>query len=127
MPAGAKIGCGNVEEDIKVLVEAGVDFIAMDGFSGGTAALIAINCEQYRICHTGLCPTGVTTHRPDLVRQLDVEEGIRKLTNFINVSTEEIANLARIVGKNNINDFGISDLVSFKKNLAEITGAKYLT
>ena len=29
-----------------------------DAVYPGTAALIAINCEQYRICHTGLCPTG---------------------------------------------------------------------
>jgi len=190
VPVGAKIGCGNIEEDIEALVEAGVDFIALDGFSGGTgatdfyvrenvgipiiaalpradrylkklgvrkditliaggglrisadfakclalgadavyigtAALIAINCEQYRICHTGLCPTGVTTHRPGLTRQLNVEEGVRRLTNFINVSTQEIASLARIVGKNEVKDFDITDLVSFKKNLAEITGARWL-
>src|SRR5665648_39321 len=36
MPVGAKIGCGNVEEDVKILVKAGVDFIALDGFGGGT-------------------------------------------------------------------------------------------
>jgi len=92
----------------------------------GTAALIAINCEQYRICHTGLCPTGVTTHRPGLTRQLNVEEGVKKLTNFVNVSTQEIANFSRIVGKNDVKDLDITDLVSFGKNLSEITGVKYL-
>ena len=129
IPVGAKIGCGDVEEDVKLLAEAGVDFIALDGFGGGTgatdkyvrenvgipiftslprafntlidlglknritliasgglrssadfakclalgadgvyigtAALIAINCEQYRICYTGRCPTGITTQDPD--------------------------------------------------------------
>ncbi|MDD1679505.1 MAG: FMN-binding glutamate synthase family protein, partial [Methanomicrobiales archaeon] len=145
IPVGAKIGCGNVERDLEVLVDAGMDFIAIDGFGGGTgatsyyvrenvgipliaalpravrllkrkgvedqvtliadgnlrssadyakclalgadavyigtAALIAINCEQYRICHTGLCPTGVTTQDQVLVRQCPVEEGTRKLSN----------------------------------------------
>ena len=38
VPVGAKIGCGDVEEDIKLLAEAGVDFIALDGFGGGTGA-----------------------------------------------------------------------------------------
>jgi methylamine---glutamate N-methyltransferase subunit C len=190
-PIGAKIGCGNIEEDIKVLVGAGIDFIAIDGFGGGTgatdfyvrenvgipivaaitrahkflkrldvrddvtliasgglrtsadfakclalgadavyigtAALIAINCQQNRVCQTGLCPTGIATHDPKLLEQLDVSEGVRKLSNFISTSTLEVANLARIVGKDDVNKLGIEDLVSLKKELSEITGVKWVT
>jgi len=190
IPIGAKIGCGNIESDIKVLVDANIDFIALDGFGGGTgatdyyvrenvgipiiaaitrahkflkklnarddttliaggglrtsadfakclalgadavyigtAALIAINCQQYRICHTGLCPTGIATNNPVLVEQLDVNEGVRKLSNFIEVSTNEIANLTRIVGKDDVNKLDIDDLVSLKKDLSEITDVKWL-
>jgi len=190
VPVGAKIGCGNVERDIKILVDSDVDFIALDGFGGGTggtelyvrenvgipimaalprasmllkkmgsdddltliaggglltsadfakclalgadavciatAALIAINCEQYRICHTGLCPTGVTTHSPILTRQLDVQKGIERLANFIRVSTEEIANLARIVGKDDVSKLGVEDLISLSKDLTAVTGTKWL-
>lgn len=93
----------------------------------GTAALIAINCEQYRICHRGLCPTGVTSHIPILAKQLDVKEGIRKLSNFIEVSTHEMATLARIVGKNDVSNLGAGDLVAMKKDLAEITGVKWVS
>lgn len=190
VPIGAKIGCGDVEKDIKVLVDAGVDFITLDGFGGGTggtdyyvrenvgipiiaalprasrylrkvgvkdrvsliasgglrtspdfakclalgadavyigtAALIAINCEQYRICHTGLCPTGVTTHDPVLVKQLDVEKGVKRLSNFIGISTQEIANLTRVVGKDDIRKLDRNDLVSMKKDLTAVTGVKWL-
>jgi glutamate synthase domain-containing protein 2 len=190
IPIGAKLGCGNVEKDIQVLVDAGVDFIALDGFGGGTgatdsyvrenvgipifaalprafkvlsdlgvkdrisligggglrtsadfakclalgadavyigtAALIAINCEQYRICHTGLCPTGVTTTNPVLVKQINVEKSIEKLSNFINISTWEIANLTRIVGKDDVNKLDSNDLVSIKKEMAIITGTRLL-
>ncbi len=190
VPIGAKIGCGNVEEDVRILARAGADYIAIDGFGGGTgatdayvkdnvgipvwaaiprankilkdlgmnekvsliaggnlrtstdfakclalgadavyigtAALIAINCQQYRVCHTGLCPTGVTTHRLELTAQLDVDEGVRKLTNFIKISTEEIAELARIVGKNDVKKLSSDDLVSMQKNLAEICGVKWM-
>jgi glutamate synthase domain-containing protein 2 len=190
VPIGAKIGCGNIEEDIKILVSSGVDYIAVDGFGGGTgatdayvkdnvglpivvalpraykilkdlgvknkitliaagglrtsadfakclalgadavyigtAALIAINCQQYRICHTGLCPTGVTTHNPELTKNLKIEKGVRKLGNFIKISTEEIAEIARIVGKNDVNDLSIEDLVAMKKDLAEMTGVKWM-
>ena len=190
IPIGAKLGCGNVEKDIQVLVDVGVDFIALDGFGGGTgatdsyvrenvgipifaalprafkvlsdlgvknrisligggglrtsadfakclalgadavyigtAALIAINCEQYRICHTGLYPTGVTTTNPVLVKQVNVAKSIEKLSNFINISTREIANLTRIVGKDDVNKLDINDLVSIKKEMAIITGTRWL-
>lgn len=190
IPIGAKIGCGNIEEDVRVLVNSGVDFIAIDGFGGGTgatdfyvrenvgipivaaipranrelkkldarddvtliaggglrtsadfakclalgadavyigtAALIAINCQQYRICHTGLCPTGVTTHLPNLLEQLDVDEGVRKLSNFLELSTHEIANLTRIVGKDDVNKLSTEDLVSLKKDLSEATGVRWI-
>lgn len=189
VPIGAKIGCGNIKEDIKILVDAGIDYIAVDGFGGGTgatdrhirdnvglpiiaalplvykiledlgvkeritliaggglrtsadfakclalgadavyigtAALIAINCQQYRICHTGLCPTGVTTHNPELTKHLDVEEGIRRLKNFVKVSTEEIAEFARIVGKDDVNKFASDDLVAMNKHLSEMTGVRW--
>jgi glutamate synthase domain-containing protein 2 len=90
----------------------------------GTAALIAINCEQYRICHTGLCPTGVTTHNPALVKQLDVEEGIATLSNFVTTATQEMANLTRIVGEDDVNKLDSDDLVAMNKDL--VTGTKWL-
>lgn len=190
VPVGAKIGCGNIEKDIEVLVKGGADFIAIDGFGGGTgateymvrenvgipliaalpravktlkklnvkekitliaggglrtsvdfakclalgadavyigtAALIAINCEQYRICQTGLCPTGVTTHNPMLTKQLDVQEGVRKLSNFLKVTKHELETFVRIVGKNDIKKLDARDLVSLKKEVAELTGTKWL-
>jgi methylamine---glutamate N-methyltransferase subunit C len=190
IPVGAKIGCGNVENDVEVLANAGVDFISLDGFGGGTgateffvrenvgipivaalpradthlkktglrnkislivggglrtsadfakclalgadavyigtSALIAINCQQYRICHTGHCPTGITTNDPVLVQRLDIDEGVRKLTNFINISNQEVANLLRIVGKDDIKKLGIEDLVALKKELSEATGVKWM-
>jgi glutamate synthase domain-containing protein 2 len=190
IPIGAKIGCGDVENDVEILVDSGADFIALDGFGGGTgatesfvrenvgipivaalpravrqlkkmeaenrtsliaggglrtstdfakclalgadavyigtSALIAINCQQYRICHTGYCPTGVTTNDPTLIQRLNVDEGVRRLTNFLNISNQEVANLARIVGKDDIKKLGIEDLVALKKGLAEITGVRWL-
>lgn len=189
-PVGAKIGCGNVEDDVKVLVESKVDYIALDGFGGGTgatdkyvrenvgipiysaipraykvleelkpkrtvsligsgglrnsadfakclalgadavyigtAALIAINCEQYRMCYTGKCPTGITTQNPKLMKQIDIPEGVKKLGNFLTLSTEEIANLTRITGKESISMLDHEDLVSVNRELATITGVRWI-
>ena len=189
-PVGVKIGCGNVEDDIKILVDSKVDFIALDGFGGGTgatdkyvrenvgipiysalprafkilkelspkrkisligggglrssadfakclalgadavyigtAALIAINCEQYRICYTGKCPTGITTQNPKLTKQIDLDEGIKKLSNFIELSTNEIANLTRIIGKNDVSKLDSEDMISVDRNLAMAIGVKWI-
>lgn len=189
-PIGAKIGCGNVEEDVKILVESGVDYIALDGFGGGTgatekyvrenvgipiyaalprahktlqelkpkrevsligsgglrnsadfakclalgadavyigtAALIAINCEQYRLCYSGKCPTGIATQNPKLVKQIDIADGVKKLSNFIRISNSEIANLTRITGKNHVSKLDHDDLVSVNRDLSAITGVKWI-
>ncbi len=100
--------------------------LGADAVQIGTSALIAINCQQYRICHTGQCPTGVTTDDPALLQQLNVDEGIRRLTNFMNISNVEVANLVRIVGKDDVKKLGLEDLVAMKKDLAEVTGVKWL-
>jgi len=92
----------------------------------GTAALIAINCEQFRICHTNLCPTGIATHIPALTERLDTSEGTTRLTNFINICTREIADFARIAGKNNIKKLDSTDIISLNKELSELTGIKWL-
>lgn len=190
VPVGVKIGCGNIEDDVTMLANSGVDFIALDGFGGGTgatdkyvrenvgipifaaipralktlvdmglktkvsliaggglrnsadfakclalgadavyigtAALIAINCEQYRICYTGKCPTGITTQNPELTKQVDLADGIMKLSNFIELSTKEIANLTRIVGKNDISKLNSEDLVSVDIDLARLTGVRWI-
>ncbi|MBZ2164569.1 glutamate synthase-related protein [Methanobacterium spitsbergense] len=190
VPIGAKIGCGDVEADVEVLAEVGMDFIALDGFGGGTGAtnlyvrdnvgmpvfvaiplafktlddlgvkdkttliaggglrssadfakclalgadavyigttaLIAINCQQYRVCYSGLCPTGIATQNPELIKQLDIGEGISKLTNFIQLSTEEIANLTRIVGKNDTNLLSKEDIRSESPDMAKLTNIRWM-
>jgi glutamate synthase domain-containing protein 2 len=189
-PVGAKIGCGHVEDDVDALIDAGVDFVALDGFGGGTgatdlfvrencglpivaalpravhrleergardritviasgglrnsgqiakclalgadavylgtAALIAINCQQYRVCYSDECPTGVTTQLPERAGMVDPEEGARKLAAFIRVSTDEVAELTRVVGKNRVKDLDKSDLASVDRDLAALTGTNWL-
>lgn len=189
-PIGAKIACGDVKSDVRVLCKAGVDFIALDGFTAGTgatnlyvrenvglpiftalplahqtleklksrdkisliaggglrssadytkclslgadavyigtAALIAINCQQYRICYTGLCPTGITTHDEKLMDQLDFDQGVSKLSNYIELATEEIANLTRIMGKNDVNQLSLDNIISASRDMSLATGVRWI-
>jgi len=190
VPIGAKIGCGNIEADLNILVKAGVDFVALDGFGGGTgatelhirenvgipiiaalpraanflkklklqnkisliaggalrtsadfvkclalganaiyigtAALIAINCEQYRLCHTGLCPTGITTQNPGLTNQINIDAAAQRLINFVKVMTREMESFVRVVGKNDIRKLDRKDLVSLNYRLAKLLNIQYL-
>ncbi len=100
--------------------------LGADAIYIATSALIAINCQQYRICHTGLCPTGVTTNDPALAQRLNVDEGVRRLANFINVSNQEVASLMRIVGKDDVKKVGLEDIVAVRKDLAEATGVQWI-
>ncbi len=190
VPIGAKIGCGRIEDDLDVLLGAGVDFVTLDGFGGGTgatemfarencgipivaalprairhlqregardritviasgglrssghfakclalgadaiyigtAALIAINCQQYRVCYGNKCPTGVTTHDPGLVSKISPDEGGRRLASFVRTSTSEMAGLARITGKNRLRDLVRDDIISVDKDLSEVTGVQWI-
>lgn len=71
-------------------------------------------------------PNRVTSSNPSLLQILDIDEGMRKLTNFVRVSNLEIADFTRIVGKDDIGKLGLEDLVALKRELSEVTGVKWL-
>ncbi|HXY88542.1 MAG TPA: FMN-binding glutamate synthase family protein [Candidatus Acidoferrales bacterium] len=91
----------------------------------GTAALWAMSCEYYRMCETNECPTGTTTQDPTLIQRFDVDTGAKKLANFIHVSTYEIANIARAVGKDDVHKLDKYDLVALTKGAGELSGVTY--
>jgi hypothetical protein len=60
------------------------------------------------------------------MKQLDLHEGIKKLKTFLTLSNQEIANLIRVMGKNNVSDLDHTDLVCTTIDLARLTGLKWL-
>lgn len=63
-------------------------------------------------CQSGLCPVGVTTQDPHLEPRLDVEEGARRLRNYLTVMNMELTTLARACGKSNVHNLEREDLVA---------------
>jgi len=63
-------------------------------------------------CHTGRCPVGVTTQDEVLEQRLDVEEGARRLSNYLTVLTLELTTLARACGKSNVHNLEREDLAA---------------
>ncbi len=94
-----------VSTDFAKALALGADAVAI-----GTAALMAIGCQQYRICHTGKCPVGITTQDPDLRARFNVEYSAKKLEHFLRVSTEEVKEVARMTGSTDVHGLNVSDL-----------------
>ena len=102
--------------DIAKALALGADAVAM-----ATASMIAIGCQQYRICHTGRCPVGVTSQDPALRARLDPDRSSRRLANFLRVSTEELQAFARLTGNNDVHQLAIGDLCTTNSEISAHT------
>jgi glutamate synthase domain-containing protein 2 len=105
-----------VSSDFAKALCLGADAIAI-----GTAALIACACQQYRICHTGNCPVGVTTQRPDLRDRLKPDLSAKRLEQFLNVSTEELKDFARLTGNRDVHSLSIRNICTTNSEISDHT------
>lgn len=103
--------------DAAKLLALGADAVYMAG-----AMKIALGCKYIRQCHRGTCPVGIATQDPKLRKRLNVEEKAAKVANLILAITEDLKTLARICGKQRIQDLSKEDMVALNPELARITG-----
>ena len=120
--------------DVSLLITGGLrvspDFakaLAMgaDGVAIGTAALMACGCQQYRVCDTGKCPMGITTHDPALRARFDVDRSAKRLENFLRVSIEELATFARLTGHGDVHALSVGDLCSVNSEISNYTSVPH--
>ena len=83
--------------------------------------MMAIGCQQYRICDTGRCPVGITSQDPELRARLDVERSAEGLANFLLASTEELRTFTRLTGRADVHDMDPSDLLTTNTEIADHT------
>lgn len=110
-----------VSTDIAKALAMGADAVAL-----ATASLMSIGCQQYRACSSGTCPIGIATQDPELRKRFKVDIGAKRLTNFFNVTLEELKSLSRITGHDNIHDLNISDIATFNENISNYTDIKHM-
>lgn len=96
--------------------------LGADAVYMGGALKIALGCRYIRQCHKGSCPFGIATQDPYLRTRLNVEEKAEAVANFIIAATNEIKEVARICGKNDINELNKTDLNALTGEIARITG-----
>ena len=64
----------------------------------GREAMLSIGCIQAQQCHTGHCPTGITTHNKRLQRGLDIHSKSKRFSNYIIGLRKEILQLTHACG-----------------------------
>jgi glutamate synthase domain-containing protein 2 len=102
-----------VSSDVAKALALGADAVAI-----GTAALIACACQQYRMCHTGNCPVGVTTQKPELRERLKSDISAKRLEHFLRVSTNELKDFARLTGNDDVHALDISCLCTTNSEIS---------
>jgi len=107
--------------EITKALALGADAVAL-----ATASLIAIGCQQYRICHTGNCPVGITTQDPKLRSRFDIDASTERFINFYNATAGEIKTLAQINGRRNVHDFDLSDVMTLSNEISMNTDIEHV-
>ena len=82
---------------------------------------MAAGCQQYRICHTGRCPVGITTQDPELRSRLEIELSAKRLENYLRAVTHELADFARLTGHHDVHDLSTDDLRTTSAEIADFT------
>ncbi len=125
---------GAGRKDITLIITGGLrkpaDFVkalalGADAIALSNAAMQAIGCIAMRACHTNNCPVGIATQKPHLVSRLVVEKSAVQLKNFFEASVELMQVMARACGHDHLSRFSIEDLTTWKKDMAELSGAAF--
>ena len=124
----------SIGSDISLIITGGLrvssDFakaIAMgaDAVAVASAALIAMACQQYKICGTGMCPMGIATQDEELRSRLHEDAAAARVANFLNVSLEELKMFARITGHDDLHDLSVDDLCTVSREISEYTDIEH--
>jgi len=122
-------------EDVSLVITGGLrissDFakalaLGADAIAIGTAALMAVGCQQYRICNTGRCPVGVTTHDPELTGRLDIERSAGRVSNYFTAATAELGQFARLTGNSDVHGLAITDLCTVSSEISNHTEIEHV-
>lgn len=188
IPIGFKLSANHIEADIDFALEAGADYIILDGRGGGTgaaplifrdhisvptipalararkhldartgrevtlvitgglrvaedfakamalgadaiavsnSAMQAVGCIAARMCNSNNCPVGVATQKPELRKRLDVQTGAERLARYFGASVELMQVLARACGHSSLSAFNRSDLTTWKRDMADLSGVRF--
>jgi len=109
-----------VPEDFAKAMAMGADGVAVSN-----SALQAVGCIAARMCNTNNCPAGIATQKPELRALLDVDAAAIRLATFFNTSVQLMQILARACGHDHLSGLQQSDLTTWKKDIAALSGVSF--
>lgn len=109
-----------VSSDFAKAIAMGADAVAI-----ASAALMALGCQQYRICGSGMCPVGIATQDAELRMRLHTDAAATRVGNFLKVSLEELKMFARITGHDRLHDLSVEDLCTVSREISEFTNIRH--
>src|SRR5690606_30104136 len=121
-------------QDVTLIITGGLrtpaDFakamaLGADGVAVSNAAMQAIGCIGARMCNTNLCPAGIATQDPTLRKKLDTNAAPQRLARFFEASVELMKVLARACGHDSLSKLNPTDLTSWKREMADLSGVRY--
>ncbi|MDF7801192.1 glutamate synthase-related protein [Pontiellaceae bacterium B1224] len=105
-----------VSSDMAKALAMGADAVAI-----ASASMMAIGCQQYRMCDSGKCPVGITSQDPELRARLDVDQSAQRLANYFTVCNEELKSFARITGHDDVHELGVNNLFTTNSEISAHT------
>lgn len=109
-----------VAEDFVKAMALGADAVALSN-----SAMQAVGCIAARMCNSNNCPVGIATQKPELRKRLDVQIGAENLSRYFGASVELMQVLARACGHNSLSDFRHSDITTWKREMADLSGVRF--
>ncbi len=110
-----------VSSDFAKALAMGADAVAV-----ATAAMMAVGCQQYRICDTGRCPVGIATQDPALRARLNVDKSATRVANFFRVCTDELEEFARLTGNDDVHGLSMDDLCTTNSEISNHVGIEHV-
>ncbi|MGB8221951.1 MAG: glutamate synthase-related protein [Polyangiales bacterium] len=108
------------ESDFVKALALGADAVAI-----ANSAIQAIGCLGMRACQTNNCPVGIATQQKHLRARLDIARSAQQLCNYLTATVELMQVLARGCGHAHLDQFVASDLTTWKREIAQLTGIQY--
>lgn len=99
--------------------------LGADAVAVSNSALQAIGCLGMRACHTNNCPVGIATQKEHLVARLIAESSAAQLARFFTSSVDLMKVMARACGHDALSDFNTDDLVTWKSDMADLSGVAF--
>ncbi len=99
--------------------------LGADGIAVANAAIQAIGCLGMRACHTNNCPVGIATQKEHLRARLPVDEAAERLARYFGAAVELMELLTRACGHTHLNELRRTDLTTWKRDVAYMTGVEY--